>query len=202
MTDAVASLVGASASIAVGVISAFSVPSSPIPDGSVWYRTGKIISRVFTTSLSDQPLPEGSASQATHVIFTGFGTLWKAVIFPGDVLQIDSIGGTKQLEVTKVIADNKFKARIASGDTDLILQPPEEGASYAIIPLGQRTASQATSQVATLLQVIQKRDAEITDWLTGSKDGGPLNNGRYPITGIDGVPKLVPCPEFFISNAN
>lgn len=197
MTDATVTLTGRSVLVRNGVVTAYSLPSSPIPDGSYWYRTGKIIAKVWTDSLSDTPVT--TQSLVTHLILTGQGTVWKGVVSPGDVFEID--GQSKQFEIAKVISDTQIKIRIKTGDVNSIPALSEGGTNYTIIPLGQRTGAQVSSQAITLLQLLQKRDAEITDWVTGTKTGGPLSNGTYPISGVDGVVRYIPSPASLVADA-
>lgn len=40
----------------------------------------------------------------------------------------------------------------------------------------------------------QNRERELHAWLNGTVDGGPSNDGRYPITAYAGTEQLVTCP--------
>jgi len=58
----------------------------------------------------------------------------------------------------------------------------------------QPTNAQLAAQITTLLAKWNAREAEFRDWLAGAPDGGPNNDGRYPLTNASGESFLVDCP--------
>ena len=167
----------------------------PITDGSTWYRTGRLVGVRYTTADSD--IATSNTSLATHAVITGKDTLWKSVVLPGDILYLTpNLTSHPYHEITKVISDVEIKVRIPKGfvtifPTMTVGNPME----YSVIPIGQRSPSNLASQIALALQKMQMRDVEMTNWLSGTKDGGPNSDGRYPFTTVSGQQRLVPCPE-------
>lgn len=58
----------------------------------------------------------------------------------------------------------------------------------------QPTNAQLAAQITALLAKWNAREAEFRDWLAGVPDGGPNNDGRYPLTNASGESFLVDCP--------
>ena len=170
------------------------VTNFPITDGSTWYRTGRLVGVRYTTADSDVAVT--NLSFATHAVITGKDTLWKSVVLPGDILYLTpNLTSHPYHEITKVISDVEIKVRIPKGFTTIFpTMTAGNPVEYSVIPIGQRSPSNLASQIALALQKMQMRDVEMTNWLSGTKDGGPNSDGRYPFTTVSGQQRLVPCP--------
>jgi len=118
----------------------------------------------------------------------GVGTGWAGVVEGGDVLVID---------------DHLYEIASVGGDGALTLATPYQGEtlsgmSYGIIRLVNNTSAAALSyRLAQVLRAFGVRDAEFRAWVSGIPGGGPARDGRYPLTGSDGVARQVPCPALW-----
>ena len=119
---------------------------------------------------------------------TGFGTLFSTNCKAGDVFFAGS-NRNDLYEIEEVV-----------DDTHLVLHDPFAGTPGTNVAFGiinnwnNTTNAELTQQYAAMLNKVNERDVEFQNWLTGEVDGGPLNNGYYPITNLAGTTSLVPCP--------
>ena len=56
------------------------------------------------------------------------------------------------------------------------------------------TTKTLSERLTDLVTSWQKRENELIDWLTGSKDGGPQSDGKYPLTTRNGDIRHVMSP--------
>src|SRR3546814_11153966 len=61
--------------------------------------------------------------------------------------------------------------------------------------MAEPTNSQLASQITTLLQKWNAREAEFRDWLAGLANGGPNGDGKFPLTDASGRTELVLSPN-------
>ena len=56
------------------------------------------------------------------------------------------------------------------------------------------TTKTLTERLTELVTTWQQRENELIDWLTGSKDGGPESDGKYPLTTRSGDVRHIMSP--------
>jgi hypothetical protein len=121
-----------------------------------WYRTGTI--QVTTSSTA----------------IVGTGTTWMNAVKQSDLLTID---GSKFYEIASV--NNNTSITLATN----YLETSGSGKSYAIINNLSLTANTVlASNINALLDIWQTREGQISNWASGTVNGGPNGNGTYPIT--------------------
>jgi hypothetical protein len=116
----------------------------------------------------------------------GVGTSW-GILNPGDIFFLNSN------------KSNFYEIESVTNDATIVLTENYVGStlsaqSYSVIQHFTNTDSAGLlMQMSDLLQRMASRDAQMIAWATGVSNGGPNNNGYYPIT--TGVTEyLVPCP--------
>jgi hypothetical protein len=62
--------------------------------------------------------------------------------------------------------------------------------------------AQLAAQVSDLLTRWNAREDQVQDWIGGLADGGPQNDGRYPLSDATGATRLVPCPAALAATAS
>lgn len=135
-----------------------------------WYRGGN----VTVTTGSD--------------MVVGYGTIWSSQVTPGDIFFLASARSTLY-EVAEVIDNNNMRLIEAYEGTNLA------GAEYAVIQNFTNTPNALlASKFSELLAQTKAREHEMQEWLAGTVDGGPNNNGYYPVTTLTGTVNYIPCP--------
>lgn len=122
---------------------------------------------------------------AGAVIATGAGTAWLSNAARGDVLLIPS---GQCFELVTVESDNRLTL--------------DAGAAVAVNVAPYVLLRFATAQnVRDLLEKVEEflKDrqvslAEFADWATGSANGGPNKDGKYPLTDRYGTVTMAACP--------
>lgn len=121
-------------------------------------------------------------------IVEGYGTIWNSQVNEGDIFFLDA-ARTTLYEVKEVMAANRLRIHEPYGGLAYAAAP------YAVIQNFTNTPNaDLASKFAALLTANKTRDEEFQTWLTGAVDGGPNNNGYYPVTGLDGQVSYIPCP--------
>lgn len=117
---------------------------------------------------------------------TGTSTFWNAQVKSGDIFSIDN---ARIYEIETVVSD-----------TELTLGEEYEGTTQSSIPYNIirnftfTTNSELAVSIADLINTWNVRDGELSDWTGGTIDGGPNNDGDYPLTDPYGITHLVACP--------
>lgn len=122
---------------------------------------------------------------AGSVVLVGTGTEFLANVAIGDALLLSS---GVCLEIVSVDDDTHLKV-------DLPASANASGLGY--VALRFVTAAQYRDLSVKIEQFLTDRQTslkEFTDWVNGTKTGGPNNDGRYPLTDRFGTTILCRCP--------
>lgn len=122
----------------------------------------------------------------------GIGTEFELEIHFGDILMVE--GGLYEIE--KALSNNGFRLRKPWAGAEL------REVQYAII----RNMTNATNYdlIFRVDEIIRDRHqslAEFIAWINGAVDGGPNDDGFYPLTDRVGNVKLVKCPALMEAQA-
>ncbi|MFP3494169.1 SGNH/GDSL hydrolase family protein [Pseudomonas sp. SIMBA_059] len=122
---------------------------------------------------------------AGAVIATGVGTAWLSNAARGDVLIIPS---GQCFELVTVEADSRVTLDAAPAAA-------VNGAPYVLLRFA--TAQNVRDLLEKIEEFLKDRQvslAEFSDWATGSANGGPNNDGKYPLTDRYGTVTMAACP--------
>lgn len=154
---------------------------------SEWYKTGTVA------------VTNGSKN------VVGTSTLWSNSVRAGDIFMVMTNGTT----ATGVeYADRFYEIASVTDNMHLTLvenytQVTGTGLKYAVIRnFDSTTNATIASKIVTMLDKWSVRDAEISAWAGGTITGGTNGDGNYPITDMDGVVHLLPCPAKIVSTAS
>ncbi|NWD63553.1 GDSL-type esterase/lipase family protein [Pseudomonas sp. IPO3774] len=122
---------------------------------------------------------------AGAVIATGAGTAWLSNAARGDVLLIPS---GQCFELVTVESDNRLT--LDAGPAVAV-----NGAPYVLLRFATaQNVRDLLEKVEEFLKDRQVSLAEFADWATGSANGGPNKDGKYPLTDRYGTVTMAACP--------
>lgn len=122
---------------------------------------------------------------AGAVIATGAGTAWLSYAARGDVLLIPS---GQCFELVTVESDNRLT--LDAGPAVAV-----NGAPYVLLRFATaQNVRDLLEKVEEFLKDRQVSLAEFADWTTGSANGGPNKDGKYPLTDRYGTVTMAACP--------
>jgi hypothetical protein len=142
----------------------------------MWYRIGT----ASVTNNSD--------------VVTGTNTYWGTQVKTGDIFVVDY--------------DTIYEIKTIDSNTQITLSRPYEGAtesdiSYSIIRnFTSTTNADVATSLLSLLDNWQLREDELKAWMAGTVDGGPSNDGQYPLTDQVGNTYMVACPAYIQALSN
>ena len=122
---------------------------------------------------------------AGAVIATGAGTAWLSNAVRGDVLLIPS---GQCFELVTVESDNRLT--LDAGPAVAV-----NGAPYVLLRFATaQNVRDLLEKVEEFLKDRQVSLGEFADWATGSANGGPNKDGKYPLTDRYGTVTMAACP--------
>lgn len=122
---------------------------------------------------------------AGAVIATGAGTAWLSNAARGDVLLIPS---GQCFELVTVESDNRLT--LDAGPAVAV-----NGAPYVLLRFATaQNVRDLLEKVEEFLKDRQVSLGEFADWATGSANGGPNKDGKYPLTDRYGTVTMAACP--------
>jgi len=140
---------------------------------ATWYRTGTVA------------VTNGNAT------IVGTGTLWTLNSNAGDIFIGPDLA---QYEISAVTDDTHINVKTLAGVAGYA-GSTLSNQNYAIIRNFTSTlSSQLAAQLTTLVDNWQTREDQFRAWQAGTANGGPNNDGAYPLTDAVGVTNNVYCP--------
>ena len=120
-------------------------------------------------------------------IITGSSTFWYSQIKPGDIFKGS---GDVLYEIRSIQSDTQITL------VDAYIGSTQSNASYSIIRNFTYTLNaDIANSISNLVSRWRVRDSELTDWSSGTADGGPSGNGEFPLTGPYGAVEMVASPS-------